>query len=177
MELEVEGIKYMSKTETLDQITQAEAEAAEAAQKAAAAAEAARLKADRARQRAEQERHVANERYLQRLEAEYSEARDQATTKQGEARQALEDAVRNGGDIFGSYRAWVTASLAVWELEAALGQQRHYLGRPTREATPPAFDFGRDVGAIVDQYSMELQDEALETIRDRRTAFVSGKES
>ena len=156
-------------------VHESEAAAAEAAE-AQAKAMAAQAKADRVRERAERERHVANETYLQWLEAEYPVARDRATTAQGEVRQALEDAVRNGGDIFTAYHSWVAASLAVWELEAALSQQRHYLGRPTREATPPAFDFGRDIGAIIDQHSMELQDEALARIRERRAAFLSGQE-
>jgi hypothetical protein len=154
-------------------------ESEQAAQEAAAAqakALAAQHRAQEAQRRADEERQLANVAYLQVLEAEYLDTRNTALTVQGEARQALERAVTGGGDIFSAYSAWVAAGVAVWESDAALSQQRHYLGRPTREATPPAFSFSHDIGAILDQHSMELQEDALERTRERRAAFLSGKE-
>jgi hypothetical protein len=154
-------------------------ESEQAAQEAAAAqakALAAQHRAQEAQRRADEERQLANVAYLQVLESEYLDTRNAALTVQGDARSALERAVTGGGDIFGAYSAWVAAGGAVWESDAALSQQRHYLGRPTREATPPVFRFDIDVAAILDQHSMELQEEALERTRERRAAFLSGKE-
>jgi len=151
----------------------------EEAAKAAAAAQAkaleAQTRAQEAQRRADEERELANVAYLQVLESEYLDTRNAALTVQGEARSTLEDAVRAGGDIFGAYSAWVAAGVAAWGADAALSQQRHYLGRPVREATPPAFSFSHDVGAILDQHSMELQDLALARVQERRAQFLNGK--
>ena len=157
-------------------VHESEQAAAEAA-KAQTAARVAQTRAEAARVRAEAEQVRANERYLRHLEAAYPETRDQAITKQGEAREALEDAVRHGGDIFGSYRAWVRASIAAWAVESAIAQQRHFLGKPARSVDAPSFSFAHDVGAIVDQASLEAQDDVLEAIRERRAKFLSGQES
>ncbi len=153
-------------------------ESEQAAQEAAAAqakAHAAQHRAQEAQRRADEERELANQRYLDLLVTEYESARTVAVTALGEARQALEDAVRGGGDIFSAYSAWVAAGVAVWGADAALSQQRHYLGRPTREATPPAFSFSHDVSAILDQHSLELQEEALARVQERRVQFLNGK--
>ena len=170
----------MSKTTATQNLAavvhESEAAAAEAA-RAQAAAQVAQSRAEAARTRAEAEQRRAHEAYLATLEAEYSAKRDAALTAQGEARQALEAAVRTGGDIFGSYRAWVMASLAAWGIESAIAQQRHFLGRPSRSVDAPTFSFGHDIGAIIDQASLEAQDDVLEAIREARAAYLAGREA
>jgi hypothetical protein len=163
--------------QTLDQITRAEAEAQDAAAKALAAAEVARHKADRARERAEQEREVANRAYLDLLAEEWPDARRQATTTVADAYQVLDQAVRNGGDVFVAYRGWVGASIKAWELDEALGRMRRFHGVSMRESPAPVFNFGLDVGAIIDRIGLEFQDEAVQRIDQRCASYLAGKAS
>ena len=162
-------------TETLNDITRAEAEAQDAAAKAQQAAEVARVKADRARQRAEEERARAYQSYLDKIAAEWPAAREAATTVVGESRAALEEAVRSGVDIFAAYLRWVEASVRAWEVDAELAQIRHHHGVPVRSTDAPVFRFDIDISAIIDQIAGEFQDEAATRITDRRTAFVNGR--
>jgi vacuolar-type H+-ATPase subunit H len=162
-------------TETLNDITRAEAEAQDAAAKATAAAQLAQAKADAARERAERERAAAYREFLDVVAREAPEKRSQALTVAGECRAALEDAVRNGGDVFTSYRAWVAARIVVWEVDSGLAQIRHHHGVPVRSTDPPVFRFDLDISAIVDTIALELQDDAERRITDRRTRFVNGK--
>ena len=161
-------------TETLSQITRAEAEAQAAAQKAALAAEAARHKADRARERAEQERAAAYKRYLDKIVQEHPAAREQALTAAGESRAALEQAVRTDDGVFAAYTSWVEASIHVWELDSELAQIRDFNGVPVRSTDAPVFRFDIDISAIVDQIAYEFQDHAAKRIVDRRRDFVNG---
>jgi vacuolar-type H+-ATPase subunit H len=164
-------------TETLETITKAEAEAAEAAAKATAAAEAAQAAADRARQRADEERAAAYREFLDKVAKEAPERRSAALTEVGERRAALESAVRGDGDanVFRAYLRWVEASVLAWEIGSELTQIRDFHGQPVRSVDPPAFNFGMDVGAIVDTIALESQDDAERRITDRRTAFVNGR--
>jgi multidrug efflux pump subunit AcrA (membrane-fusion protein) len=162
-------------TETLNDITRAEAEAQDAAAKAQQAAEAARVKADRARQRAEEERARAYQSYLDKIAAEWPAARETAITAVGESRTALEQAVRSGDDVFRAYLRWVEASVGAWEVDSDLAQIRHHHGVPVRPTDPPSFRFDLDISAIIDQVALELQDDAVQRITDRRTAFVNGR--
>jgi hypothetical protein len=164
-------------TKTLSEITRAETEAEAAAAKAQRAAEIARIAAEAARAKAEQERELANRSYLDKLVAEHPAARESALTAAGEARQDLEHAVRGEGDVFSSYRRWVESSIAIWEVDSALTQQRHFHGLPTRETTQPAFNFALDVASIVDGIGYELQEQAIERIRERRASYLAGRES
>jgi hypothetical protein len=166
-----------TKQPNLASIVHESEQAAKAAAAAVAAANAAQARAEEAQRRADAEREHANVAYLDVLEAEHLDARNAALTAQGEARAELERAVRDGANVFTAYSAWVTAGVAVWATDAALSQQRGYLGRYTREATPPVFNFAVDIAAIIDQHTAELQDEALERIRERRAAFLSGREA
>ncbi len=165
----------VTKTTNLAAVVHESEQAAQEAAAAVAKANAAQHRAQEAQRRADEERQLANVAFLQVLESEYLVTRNAALTVQGEARQTLERAVTGGGDIFATYSAWVAAGVAVWESAAALSQQRHYLGRPTREATPPAFSFAHDVGAILDQHGMELQEAALARVQERRAQFLNGK--
>ncbi len=162
-------------TETLNDITRAEAEAQDAAAKATAAAQIAQAKADAARERAERERAAAYREFLDVVAREAPEKRSQALTVAGECRAALEDAVRNGGNVFQEYQRWVEARIVVWEIDSELAQIRHHHGVPVRSTDPPAFSFGIDVAAIVDTIALEHQDDAVQRITDRRTAFVNGR--
>ena len=163
-------------TETLSQITKAEQDAANAAAKAFAAAEAAKARADAARLRAEQERERANKSYLDLLTEEWPDARQQATEVVADAYEVLDRSIRNGEDVFVAYRGWVSASIAAWELDEGLGRMRRFHGVNMRETPAPSFAFGIDIGAILDQVSLELQDEAVQRIDQRRASFLSGKE-
>ncbi len=89
---------------------------------------------------------------------------------------ALEDAVRADGDagVFQAYLRWVDASVLAWEVDAELGQIRHHHGVPVRSTDPPVFRFDLDISAIIDQIALELQDDAVQRITDRRTRFVNG---
>jgi hypothetical protein len=167
----------MTTTATLAQTVQAANAAEEAARKATQAAEQARQRAEAARLAAEEERQQANIRYLTKLESEHGPARTEALNQQVAARAALEAAVRDGGDVFGTYAQWVEACVGVWEVDAALSGQRDYLGRPARPATMPSFDFAIDVAGIVNHLSLEAQDRAAARIADRRAAFLDGKEA
>ncbi len=167
----------MTKTETLTEITKAEAEAQEAAAKALAAAEAARIKADRARQRAEEERARAYRAFLDQVTADYPARRTAALDGAGAARAELEQAVRNGGNVFGAYLRWVEASVRVWEIDSELAQIRDFQGVPVRATDPPVFRFDTDISAIIDQIAAELLDEGVVRINDRRTAYVNGRTS
>jgi len=167
----------MMTTETLSDITRVEAEAQAAAQKAFAAAETARAKADAARERAEREREVANKSYMDLLTSEHPAARVVAVERQAEAHQDLDLAVRNGEDVFVAYRGWVDASIRAWELDEELGRMRRFHGVNMRETPAPTFDFGIDIGAILDQVSLELQDQAIARIDARRASYLSGKAS
>jgi len=167
----------MMTTETLDQITRAEADAQDAAAKAQQAAEAARAKADRARQRADEERAAAYQRFLDVVAKEAPERRSTALTEAGERRAALESAVRGDGDagVLQTYAAWVDASIRVWEVDSELTQIRNHHGLPVRSADPPVFRFDIDISAIIDTIALELQDQAVQRIRERREAFVNGR--
>jgi len=162
-------------TETLEAITKAEAEAQLAAAKATAAAQVAQAKADAARERAEQERAAAYREFLDVVAREAPEKRSQALTVAGERRTALEDAVRNGGNVFQEYQRWVEARIAVWEIDSELAQIRDHHGVATRSTDPPVFRFDLDISAIIDQIALELQDDAEQRITARRTAFVNGR--
>ncbi len=162
-------------TETLSQITKAESDAVDAATKAAHAAEVARQKADAARQRADDERAVANRDYLDLLTQEWPAARQQATEVVADAYEVLDRAIRNGEDVFVAYRGWVSASIAAWEVDEALGRMRRFHGVNMRETPAPSFAFAIDTGAILDQISLELQDEAVQRIDQRRSSFLAGR--
>ena len=164
-------------TMTLADVTKAEQDAVDAATKALAAAEAAKARADRAREHADRERGAANRDYLGLLTDEWPEARQQAVSTVGEAYQALDQAVRNGEDVFAAYRGWVSASIAAWEVDEGLGRMRRFHGVNMRETPAPSFAFGVDIGALLDQVSLELQDEAVERIDQRRQKFLAGKEA
>jgi len=152
--------------------------AAKDAAKAQANAIAAAQRAEAAKVEADREREAANVRFLAVLEKEHDAARTQALDIQTEARTALETAVTTGdGDVFTCYRAWVTASLDVWGVDAALSGQRHYLGRPTREASVPAFNFAVDIAGIVDHHGLVLQEVVVERNRERRLRFLNGQEA
>jgi hypothetical protein len=151
----------------------------EAAAEAAAAAQAkaleAQTRADQARERADEERAAAYRSFLDVVVKEAPERRSAALTKAGECRAALEDAVRNGGDVFTSYRAWVEARIVIWEIDSELAQIRHHHGHSVRSTDPPVFRFDIDISVIIDQIAAELQDDAVRRITDRRTAFVNGR--
>jgi hypothetical protein len=159
-------------------VHESEAAAKEAAD-AVAKAQAATTAAEAARLAVEREQQAANQRYLQLLESEYPAARETALNVQVAARAALEDAVAGEADanVFSAYRAWVSASVDTWATDAALQAMRYQLGKPTRETNPPAFNFSGDIAAIIDHLSLIAQDDALERVRTRRAAFLSGKEA
>lgn len=158
-------------------IVHASEQAAAEAAAAQARAIAAQAKADRAKEEAEQQRHAALERHVRHLEVQYPTARDQATLAIGEARSALEDAVRTGTDVFGPYRQWTDAQVTLWALERALADAKGLAGRSFREPSEPAFNFAANIGGAVDQASHEAMDQALERIREARAAFLAGRES
>jgi len=162
-------------TETLSQITKAEQDAANAAAKAFAAAEAAKARADAARLRAEQERERANKSYLDLLTDEWPDARQQATEVVADAYEVLDRAIRNGEDVFVANRGWVSASIAAWEIDEGLGRMRRFHGVNMRETPAPSFAFGIDIGAILDQVSLEAQDQAIVRIDARRADFLAGR--
>ncbi len=163
-------------TMTLADVTRAESDAVDAATKALAAAEQAKAKADAARVEADRERQDANHRYLDLLVDEHESARTVAVTALGEARESLTVAVKDGGDVFGNYISYVKANVAVWQLEAALSEQRSYLGKPTRETTPPSFSFVHDVAEIIDNVAHDAMDSAIQANRDRKASYLSGKD-
>lgn len=164
-------------TQTLADITKAESDAIDVAAKAASAAEAARAKADLARQRAEDERARANKSYMDLLNQEWPDARQQATEVVGDAYQALDRAVRGDGDLVASYIGWVDASIRAWEIDEGLGRMRRFHGVNMRETPAPTFAFGIDIAAILDQVSLEAQDAAIERIDQRRASYLAGKAS
>ena len=161
--------------QTLEQITIAEQDAANAAAKAFAAAEAAKARADRAREYADRERERANRNYLGLLTDEWPDARQQATEVVGDAYQALDRAVRGDGDLVASYIGWVDASIRAWEIDEGLGRMRRFHGVNMRETPPPTFAFGIDIAAILDQVSLEAQDQAIVRIDARRADFLAGR--
>jgi hypothetical protein len=163
-------------TASLAEITRAEADAHAAATKAAHAAEVARQKADAARERAEQERQDANHRFLAVLEQEHEAARTVAVTTLGEARESLTVAVKTAGDVFANYISYVKANVAVWQIESGLAEQRSYLGKPTRETTPPSFSFVHDIAAVIDNVSYDAMDSAIQANRDRKASYLAGRE-
>ncbi len=164
-------------TQTLEAITKAEAAAQEAAVKAIAAAQIAQARAEDARLRAEQVRAAAYREFLDLIAAEWPAARALATTAVGEAHAALVSAVRNGGNVFQEYQRWVSARIELWATDSELSQIRNHHGLPVRSTDAPIFNFGLDVGAILDQVSGEMQDAAVQRITARRTAFVNGAAS
>ncbi len=166
-----------TKLPNLASIVHESEEAAKAAAAAVAKAQIAQAKAEDARQRADEERAAAYREFLDKVQAEASEKRSQALTVAGECRTALEDAVRNGGDVFTSYQAWVAARIVVWEIDAELGQIRDFHGQPVRSVDPPVFSFSHDIGAIIDLIALELQEDAVQRIISRRTSFVNGATS
>lgn len=164
-------------TETLEAITRAEQQAAEAAAKAQRDAEAAKAKADQARERAERERAQANRAYLDLLAAEWPDACQQAMTTVGETRAALEAVVRQGGDLIPAYVAWMTAVIHAWEVTEAVDRVRRFHGQSMRYQGEPVFDFGSDIGAIVNQLALELQQDAIDRIEQRRANYLAGREA
>jgi hypothetical protein len=160
---------------TLADITAAESAALAAATKATQAAEAAQQRADAARQRADDERVAANREYLAMLTSEHPAARLAAVEKQAAARHDLDQSVRGDGDIFCSYLDWVTASIQSWEIDESLARMRRFHGIDMRESPPPTFSFGIDVGAVIDQIALELEDEAISRIDARRASFLAGR--
>ena len=78
--------------------------------------------------------------------------------------------------MFASYAALVRASVAVWQLESGLAEQRHCLGKTTRETPPPSFSFQFDVGAIVDNVAYDAMDSAIQANRDRKASYLAGRE-
>jgi hypothetical protein len=164
-------------TQTLADITRAESDALATASRAAHAAEVARQKAERARQRADDERAAAYKRYLDKLVQEHPAAREQALTAAGEARAALEDAVRGSGDVFAAYFRWIDASVAAWAVDSELAQIKDYHGVPVRSTDAPVFRFDVDISMIIDGVAAGFQDDALTRITTRRADFVNGKVS
>jgi len=153
-------------------------------EKALAEAIAAQEKATKATQRADAaqaaadaQRVVAYQDFLDVLTKEYPSSREQALSTAGESRAALEPAVRTDDGVFAAYTAWVEASIHVWELDSELAQIRDFNGVPVRSTDAPVFNFGIDIGAIVDQIAYEFQDHAAQRITDRRTNFVNGRTS
>lgn len=152
----------------------AAARAEQDAAEAQARLQEARQRAEDARQRAEAQRAAAMRSYLAKLTAEYPAANAAATKARGEAHTLLVEAVRGGADVFGCYADWVKASLAVWELDDELNSVRYYHGQTTRDTDgSPSFDFNRDIGTIIGQIGLELQDDALARIQERRDAFLA----
>jgi pyruvate/2-oxoglutarate dehydrogenase complex dihydrolipoamide acyltransferase (E2) component len=150
--------------------------AAQAAAQAQAKAIAAAQRAEAAKAEADREREAANVRFLAVLEKEHAALRASALDRQSEARTALETAATTGdGDVFTTYRDWAAATSDVWGVDAALSEQRLYLGRPGREATAPVFNFGHDIAAILDRHSLELQDVVAVRNRERRLRFLNGE--
>ena len=164
-------------TQTLADITRAEQSAVDAATKALAAAEAAKDRADQARQRADAERDRANRSYLNVLVQEHPDAWSTALSTAGDAHQNLDQVVRNGVDVFAAYCGWVDASIKAWEIDEALARMRRFFGEPTRDVATPVFNFGIDIGTILDQVSLEAQDEAVLRIDQRRTEYLAGRTS
>jgi multidrug efflux pump subunit AcrA (membrane-fusion protein) len=167
----------MTATTPLSLITKAESDAVAAAARAQKAAEIAQAKADAARQKAEQERAARMIAYADKLGEEWSESHTAATTTAGAARAALETAVADGGDIFLAYRAVLRTRTHVFEIDSELAQIRGLLGRPARETPPPSNDFASDLGDIFNRLGMELQDDALQRIVQRRADFINGGKS
>jgi len=155
-------------------------ESEEAAKAAAAAQEKARelaAKADAARQRADEEQQQANRAYLELIAAEWPDARQDATAIVGETRAALEAAVREDGDVTPAYVAWMTASIRAWEVTEAVDRMRRFHGQNMRYQAEPVFDFGSDIGAIVNQIALELQQDAIDRIEQRRATYLRGATS
>ncbi len=164
-----------TKQPNLASIVHESEEAAKAAAAAVAKAQIAQAKAEDARQRADEERAAAYREFLDKVAKEAPERRSSALTEAGERRAALEDAVRNGGNVFQEYQRWVAARIVVWEIDSELAQIRDFHGVPVRSTDPPVFRFDLDISAIVDTIALELQDDAVHRITDRRTAFVNGR--
>ena len=163
-------------TMTLEQITIAEQDAMDSAAKAFAAAETAKARADRAREHADREREAANPDYLDLLTQEWPDARQQATEVVADAYEVLDRSVRGDGDLAASYIGWVSASIAAWEVDEGLGRMRRFHGVNMRETPAPSFAFGVDIAAILDQVSLELQDQAIARIDQRRAEYLAGKD-
>jgi multidrug efflux pump subunit AcrA (membrane-fusion protein) len=188
MELAIEGIILMTKT-TMNTTTSASVnlasvvfeseQAAKAAAKAQRAAQLAQTKADEAREKADEERARAYKAFLDVVVKEAPERRSAALTAAGDARAALESAVRGDGDagVFHAYLRWITARIAVWETDAELGAIRDIHGVPVRSVDPPVFSFAHDIGGIVDHIGLELQEQAAQRIVSRRTDYVNGATS
>lgn len=162
-------------TQNLATIVHESEEAAKAAAEAQAKAMAAKAKADQAQERAEAERAKAYRAFLDQVTAEYPDKRTAALDGAGAARAELEQAVRDGDNVFPPYLRWVEASIAVWETDSELAQIRHHHGVPVRATDPPVFRFDIDISAIIDQIAGELQDDAVQRIDARRIAFVNGR--
>jgi len=169
--------KPTSATVNLATIVFESEEAAKAAAAAQAKARELAAKADAARQRAEEERATASRAYLELLAAEWPDARQDATTKVGAARAALEAAVREDGDVIPAYLAWMTASIRVWEVTEGLDRMRRFHGQNMRYQPEPAFDFGSDIAAIVNQIALEVQQDAIDRLEQRRATYLRGATS
>jgi predicted transcriptional regulator len=111
------------------------------------------------------------------LTDEWPDARQQAVTTVADAYQSLDQAVRNGEDVFVANRGWVDASIRAWEIDEGLGRMRRFHGVNMRETPAPTFAFGVDVAVILDQVSLELQDEAVQRIDQRRAEYLAGRTS
>ncbi len=164
-------------TQTLADATRTEQAAAAAATKALAAAEDAKARADAARRQAEDARAVGYKRYLELLTSEYPAARAQTLTAAGEARAALERAVRGDDGVFAAYFRWVEASVQSWAVDSELAQIRDHHGVPVRSTDAPVFRFDVDISMIVDGIAAGFQDDALQRITERRVSYVNGKAS
>lgn len=155
-------------------------ESEEAAREAAALfakANAAQAKADDARRAVEAQAAERGRAFLAKLTADYPAARETAVTAVADTRQALLDAMQDGGNVFTCYLAWVQASIHAWALEEEIGEVRNQMGRPGRTPNPPSFSFAHDIALIVDTLAMQAQDEAIQQIRERRAAFMRGQEN
>jgi len=161
--------------QTLEKITREEQDTADVARKAQVAASAAAARADAARERADAERVAANREYMAMLVSEHPAARVVAVDKQAAARHDLDQSIRGDGDIFTRYLDWISASIQTWELDEGLARMRRFHGLPTRDVATPVFNFGLDVGVIIDQISLELQDESVQHIDARRASFLAGR--
>jgi len=162
-------------TRNLAQTVKEATAAEDVARKAAQAAEQAKARADAAKAAADEERVVAYKALLDLVTTEAPGKRTAALTKAGDCQVALVAAVRDGTGVFSRYLEWVDASIHVWAVDSELTQIRDFHGQHVRSVDPPAFDFARDVATIVDGIAFELQDHAVQRIRERREAFVNGR--
>ncbi len=164
-------------TPTLADITKAERDAQDAVAKASAIAERARTAAERARAELDAQLVIANRAYLDQLEREHPAAHRAALAEVAPARQALEDAVFDGGDIFGSYLDWIAAETRLWEVDTELAEARILHGKPGRFPNAPAPNFFNDINGLLYRAVLQLQVLATDRIAQRKaTILMAGKE-